>query len=244
MKNEEITKMKNVERRTQQVLKTLLLATLLILPSSLFIACGESDDSPEEFPDWKNRNETYFNQLYTTVSAEVAAGNSEWKIIRNWSLPDDENFAVKPTGNILVKVVREGSSPNPAPLYNDTVHVSYCGRMLPSTSYANGKVFDDKMGQGTDPQTFTYVKSAVNGFVDGFSTALMHMRIGDHWQVYIPYQLAYGEDGLTETVDKVKHQVIPGYSTLIFDVYLKAYFHPGKTAPAAQAKTSAGEWAE
>ena len=37
------------------------------------------------------------------------------------------------------------------------------------------------------------------------------MKVGDQWELYIPYQLGYGKDGYSD---------IPGYSTLIFNVNL------------------------
>ena len=37
------------------------------------------------------------------------------------------------------------------------------------------------------------------------------MKVGDQWELYIPYQLGYGKDGYRD---------IPGYSTLIFNVNL------------------------
>ena len=53
------------------------------------------------------------------------------------------------------------------------------------------------------------------GVIAGWSTALMKgyggMKVGDQWELYIPYQLGYGKDGYSD---------IPGYSTLIFNVNL------------------------
>jgi FKBP-type peptidyl-prolyl cis-trans isomerase FklB len=66
-----------------------------------------------------------------------------------------------------------------------------------------------------------------NYVVDGFSTALQNMHIGDRWLVYIPYTLGYG------TTDS---GTIPAYSTLVFDITLLAYYHPGATIPTWQAK--------
>ena len=45
----------------------------------------------------------------------------------------------------------------------------------------------------------------------GFATALLNMRRGDHYRVYIPYQLGYGSSD---------NSSIPGGSTLIFDLRL------------------------
>jgi FKBP-type peptidyl-prolyl cis-trans isomerase FklB len=60
-------------------------------------------------------------------------------------------------------------------------------------------------------------------FSEGFCTALQHMKKGDHWLVYIPYQLAYGETGSSS---------IPGYSTLVFEIAIADIWHPGESRPA------------
>jgi len=67
--------------------------------------------------------------------------------------------------------------------------------------------------------------------VDGFTTAVMNMHIGDRWKVYIPYQLGYG----TSTPS---NSTIPAYSTLIFDITLVAYSRAGTHIPTIQAKPS------
>lgn len=45
------------------------------------------------------------------------------------------------------------------------------------------------------------------------------MKVGDQWELYIPYQLGYGKDGYSD---------IPGYSTLIFNVNLVGIFPVAK----------------
>ena len=214
----------------------------------LFASCKESDNTVEEYPDWKNRNETYFTQLYNQAVAAQSAGSNEYKVFRNWSLPEDNDyFTATAADHIVVQVLKDGGSQTPSPLYNDTVVVSYRGRLLPSTSYAEGRVFEDHLGTATNPQAYTYVKMGVSTTVtytssggvssssniDGFTTLLQHMRIGDYWRAYIPYQLGYGEKDTS---------TIPAYSTLVFDIYLKAYYHPGETVPPVQGKADVGGW--
>ena len=58
------------------------------------------------------------------------------------------------------------------------------------------------------------IREAVSNVVDGFATALMHMHPGDHWMVYIPYQLGYGTTG---------NGSIPAYSMLRFEIALDSY---------------------
>ena len=106
---------------------------------------------------------------------------------------------------------------------------------MPSSTYADGYVFDQSYTGTFNMATLKPVSKAVSAFVDGFTTALMNMHIGDHWRVYIPYNLGYG----TSTSSK-----IPAYSTLIFDIALVAYYRPGTVIPAWKAKSSKGVWVD
>ena len=45
--------------------------------------------------------------------------------------------------------------------------------------------------------------------IEGWTVALQHMVEGDKWEVYIPYELGYGE---------VDNGDIPACSTLIFEI--------------------------
>ena len=86
-------------------------------------------------------------------------------------------------------------------------------------------VFDQSWTGEFDEATAKPSTFAVTGtVVDGFSTLLQYMHIGDKWRVYIPYQLAYGE--------KVQGSV-PAYSTLIFDVELVHYRHANNKTKAS-----------
>ena len=68
--------------------------SLFLLPS-----CSESDDTVEEYPNWKATNEAYWNNLYKTTETAIANGDDSWKILRKWSLEDslkvdNSNFVV------------------------------------------------------------------------------------------------------------------------------------------------------
>lgn len=58
----------------------------------------------------------------------------------------------------------------------------------------------------------------VSNTVEGFTTAVMHMHIGDRWRVYVPWQLGYGDQTTQE---------LQAYSLLRFEIELKAYYHAG-----------------
>jgi len=98
------------------------------------------------------------------------------------------------------RVITEGSGAKPSATDQVTTH--YHGSLI------NGKVFDSSVDRG-EPATFP-----VNGVIPGWVEALQLMPVGSKWELFVPYNLAYGERGAG--------QDIKPYSTLIFEVELIA----------------------
>ncbi|UCQ27360.1 peptidylprolyl isomerase [Edwardsiella tarda] len=96
------------------------------------------------------------------------------------------------------KVLKQGEGAIPS--RQDKVRVHYTGRLV------DGTVFDSSEQRG-EPAEFP-----VGGVIAGWIEALSMMPVGSRWQLYIPYQLAYGERGAGAA--------IAPYSALIFDVEL------------------------
>lgn len=96
---------------------------------------------------------------------------------------------------VLYKVLTVGKGKTPDRY--STVKVVYEGRL------ANGHVFDSSKGKT--------VSFPCGGLIPGFTTALTHMPVGSEWEVYIPWDQAYGEQG---------QGPIPPYSALVFKVKL------------------------
>lgn len=185
-------------------------------------SCSEEDDTVEEFPNWQARNDAFFNSLTDSVMnlLELNPARTDWKRIKSWSKSD--SIEGSNSDYIIVNVIEEGDAASATPLYTDTVTVHYLGRLLPSVSYPYGYVFDQSYyGNYYDdvskPLQMAIGNSGGNMLVDGFATALQHMRRGDHWMVYIPYQLGYGSQSQTR---------VPAYSTLIFDLRLVDFWSP------------------
>ncbi|MBR4388316.1 MAG: FKBP-type peptidyl-prolyl cis-trans isomerase [Prevotella sp.] len=193
---------------------------LLLLGAVLMTACSESDNDVDEYADWQNRNQEWFTNLYNATRQKVASGDASWKIIKVYSRNDD--VVGSPDDYIIVHVLNEGTGSG-CPLVSDTVRVHYRGRLIPTVSYAEGKVFDQSFSGDYNLLMMTPVKLGVSNVVDGFATALINMHIGDRWEVYIPQKLAYGSSSSSGSV--------PAYSNLIFDLTLAAYYHPGQPVP-------------
>ena len=210
----------HIANKVRSVVKVLpfYLFTLLALLTS----CSEDQVDVEEFANWQTVNESYFNGLYTTAKQKQNAGDPTWKVLRKYSL--NESMAVNPEDYIVVEVLESGTGTE-SPLFSDSALVNYRGRLLPSASYSEGYVFDQTYVGDFNPATAVAAKIAVNYKVDGITTALQQMHVGDRWRIYVPSALGYGTSGSTG---------IPAYSTLIYDVRLVAFAHAGHSLPSFQ----------
>lgn len=109
----------------------------------------------------------------------------------------NEGVQVTESG-LQYKVLTAGDGAIPA--RTDHVRVHYTGRLI------DGTVFDSSVQRG-QPAEFP-----VNGVIAGWIEALTLMPVGSKWELYIPYQLAYGERGAGAA--------IPPFATLVFEVEL------------------------
>jgi FKBP-type peptidyl-prolyl cis-trans isomerase FklB len=95
-------------------------------------------------------------------------------------------------------VLKEGTGPKPT--INDKVKCDYEGRLI------DGTIFDSSIKQGKP------IEFAVNGVIAGWTEALQLMNTGSKYRLFIPSNLAYGDQQMGSDIK-------PG-STLIFDVDL------------------------
>lgn len=109
-----------------------------------------------------------------------------------------DSVVTLPSG-LQYKVLVKGEGE--VPQRTDKVLVHYEGRLI------DGKVFDSSSRHGSKPATFR-----ADQVIKGWTEALTMMPVGSKWQLFIPYELAYGERGAG--------QDIKPYSALIFDVEL------------------------
>ncbi|KAJ9452713.1 Macrophage infectivity potentiator [Diplonema papillatum] len=155
------------------------------------------------------------------LAATAAAGNMDKyqqrtgrKFLHEKST--EEGVHKLPSG-MLMKVLKRGTGKSPGP--NDQCDVHYAGTLR------DGTTFDSSYDRGT-PTAF-----APSQVIKGWTEALQLMCEGDKWQLYIPYELAYGEQGSPPK--------IPGYAPLVFDVELIKVKEGGKACTEAKAKLSA-----
>lgn len=185
-------------------------------------ACSENDATTDVYANWKERNDAFFASLEDSL----AWGTGTWKKFKSYSKTPTSN-----TDYIYVQVIPTGqeTGETASPSYNDSVRVSYEGRLMPTAIPLNGKgyydgtVFDTTVYGDYDPKTNATVNFQVSTLVNGFTTALLYMHRGDTWLVYIPYALGYK--------DRTDNALIPAYSTLIFKVTLYDFAAEGIQLP-------------
>ena len=108
-----------------------------------------------------------------------------------------EGVVTLPSG-LQYKVLVKGDGP--IPTLDDKVQVNYEGRLV------DGTMFDASAKHGDKPMEFK-----PNQVIKGWQEALTMMPVGSTWQLFIPFELAYG--------DRDSGQIKP-FSALVFDVQL------------------------
>ena len=126
-----------------------------------------------------------------------------------------QGVVVRPSG-LQYRILQNGYGKRPGPL--DEVTVYYSGSLI------NGTRFDAT--EADFPVTFT-----TNELIPGWAEALELMREGDHWQLVIPANLAYGARG-------AGGGKIPPNQTLVFDLQLVKVTTPPKKPENDQGSSS------
>lgn len=181
-----------------------------------FVACSEDKEVGEFDGNWKERNEAYIDSIALVAKANEGSQVGQWRVLQSYHLStgyvskDNQEY-------VFAKILRNGEGKE-SPLYTDSVTVNYRGHLIPTASYPKGLVFDQNYyGEEMNPDVMVPSGFYVDGVVEGWRTALQYMREGDIWQLYVPQKMGYGAEGSGSS--------IPGYSTLIFIVYLRKVTH-------------------
>lgn len=179
-----------------------------------FVACDETKEAGK-YDNWRERNEAFMDSLanvYDTAPNHGGLG----------CYKDSRDQRQK----IYYKVIETGDATIPSPYLTSTVSTYYRGMLIneavfgTSTDkyyyrlYKDLDIFDSNFTELNPNSDFDgTTEFAVNGVINGWSELLQHMHPGDRWEMYIPWQSAYGSSGSGS---------ILGYSALIFDVTLES----------------------
>ncbi|WP_321333686.1 FKBP-type peptidyl-prolyl cis-trans isomerase [uncultured Bacteroides sp.] len=190
--------------------KNYLLPFLLLL-IIVFASCGETKEVGK-YDNWRPRNEAFIDSLKQVFEAKT---DLELMQIIPYAEKNYPIYAKK------LKALDEGD----VPVYTDSVSVYYKGMLIneavfgaaPAPRYYT-KLYEsldvfDKNFDGDDPGEFdSPTHFLVSKMIPGWTEVLQRMRVGERWEVYIPWQQAYGSTGSGS---------ILGYSALIFDIQLE-----------------------
>jgi len=91
-----------------------------------------------------------------------------------------EGVKILPSG-LQYKIIKNGKGKSPK--ITDTVTANYKGTLI------DGTEFDSSYKRGQP------AKFPLKGVIPGWIEALKLMKVGSHWQIFIPPSLAYGEQG-------------------------------------------------
>ena len=111
----------------------------------------------------------------TTVRAPPQTAAGPDFLVRNAAA----KHVVRTASGLEYFIVKSGDRKGVHPAKGDTVSFDYEGKLL------NGETFDSSIERGTP------LSGEVGHFVPGFDEALMLMRPGDEWVVWIPPELGY-----------------------------------------------------
>jgi FKBP-type peptidyl-prolyl cis-trans isomerase len=153
-------------------------------------------------------------QIFADLQADLQAKQQAEQAKQREALPAEiakgakfleenkKNPDVKETASGLqYMVLQEGKGEHPTAKSTVTVH--YTGKLL------DGTVFDSSVERG-EPISFP-----LDRVIPGWTEGLQLMTPGSKYRFFIPYNLAYGEQGAGG--------MIPGGATLIFDVELISF---------------------
>ncbi len=160
-----------------------ILAALLIVSLGLFSSCGEGFDNDID-EKWKNFNEEIFDGM---------AGKSGYKKLT--SLSGDGFLYYKPS-NVLIDEEEKSKSgeeettlklyPDGTPHATDSVVCRYKGWFY---NYDMEKVVFDST-EGTNNMQLGVGKQ-VNRYLTGLADMLQYMKVGDEYEVCLPYELGF-----------------------------------------------------
>ena len=186
----------------------------LVMLALTFVSCEETKEV-SKYDNWQPRNESFIDSIANIYATAPNHGGIQ-RI----------DLKTAPGDYIYYKVKEVGADQNAdSPKYLNYVKVHYKGKNILNEVFdgtfkgANpivGDIEHEGTGEGDSTPAVLEVKiplgSQDGGLITGWVEVLQRMKKGDRWEVYIPWQYAYGNQN--------KSTQIPAYSALIFDMIL------------------------
>ena len=114
---------------------------------------SEKDNTVEEFLIGSRRTKLIGISFYTATQQKIKSGDTSWKIILNYTFQNQKQtsgsaLTYSPEDYIIAHVEQAGAG-TASPLYSDSVSMHYMGRLIPSTTYTSGLIFDKSWSNNT-----------------------------------------------------------------------------------------------
>jgi len=151
-----------------------------------------------EGPIKQSASQNLTSQIIQEKMQQIAEKNAAEATAFHEKLKKDPTVTTLPSG-LQYKIITAGTGA--IPTANNKVNVHYSGALI------DGTIFDSSIDRG-EPISFP-----VTGVIKGWVEALQLMPVGSTWMLYIPYDLAYGERG-------IPNSIIGPKATLVFEVQL------------------------
>ena len=134
---------------------------------------------------------------YRRAQEEAAEKNLEEgrKFLEEYAQGDE---VVKLDSGLMYRVIEEGDGPKPEA--DDTVSINYTGTLIDGTEFDSSRNWGDA------------AELQVGGVIPGVSEALKLMPVGSKWEIVIPSELGYGDEGAGDA--------IAPHAVLIFEIEL------------------------
>ncbi len=180
-------------------MKLKLFTILSLIGILAIVSCNKT----ETFDDrWKNENEAQFAKIvadpeYTKLESQSGEGYIMYKVL-------ESGEGLTPCFTDRVKVLYTGWYKNI--WTKPDTYTDENGNVI-----TNKIIFESTANMNDIPIDFDVSPLSQYGVVDGYSTALQHMKEGDKWEIWIPWNLGYGAIGRNN---------IRGYTTLAFEIEL------------------------
>lgn len=160
----------------------------------------------------------YVEQKYNEKARERAAINKQEG--QDFLAENKKKEGVKTLqSGLQYKVLKSGKGETPKK--SDTVKVHFKGNLIDGTEVESSH----KKGAPATMQ--------VSHVIPGWTEALQLMKVGDKWQLFIPANLAFKEEG---RFDEQGREKIPPNAALIFEIELLSIEKGGKASPSPTSK--------
>jgi len=184
-------------------------------------SCSKDESEAGEYDNWQARNQAYVD----SIARLAKEGKDNWHRTLVYHVTKEYADAHPNDNNVYVYIQNliKGTG-SKTPLFSDSVRVFYRGRLIPSKSYPDGRMFGqsftEKSIYAIDERTSVPTLLAVKENVPGFCQALQEMVEGDIVHMVIPWSMGYGATSTNSS--------IPDYSALVFDVQLVKVYERGE----------------